>query len=345
MSCSAWPRATRPTSPSPFPASSSAAARPGRTPTAGVCRSTTATSRAPFSKTTPAYSSTLARFLRENPILTQLAVAHIRKMTRGVASIQNTHPFVRVWQGRHIVFAHNGTLPKVKERPLRYESPLGDTDSEYAFCLMLEALREAYGDRYPDSATDLGKTLFELSNELGSEGTMNFLLADGEHLYARCGDSLYRAERHRTGEHSTLVDAEVKVQLGDVLGPSDDSRMAVVATAPLPHDDDWIKAAPGTLWVFSEGELLATFDPPPGFRPPPKKPPVGSRAELAGPRRAWRSPTNYVGFDFGRPFPQFPQFPQRRATPAGPSLAEAFPRLSRRGAIRRTTTREERAPN
>jgi hypothetical protein len=50
--------------------------------------------------------------------------------------------------------------------------------------------------------------------------------------------------------------------------------MAVVATAPLPHDEDWIKAAPGTLWAFSKGELIGTFDPSPGYRPPPKKPPV-----------------------------------------------------------------------
>ena len=227
-----------------------------------------------FLENHPAYSSSLARFLSENPILTRLAVAHIRKMTRGVASIQNTHPFVRVWQGRHIVFAHNGTLPKVKERALRYESVLGDTDSEYAFCVMLETLREAYGSRYPASPDELGKTLFELGNQLGNDGIMNFLLADGEHLYARCGDSLYRAERHRLEQHATLGDAEVKLELGDVLGPSDDSRMAVVATAPLPHDQDWIKAAPGTLWVFSKGELCATFDPPPGYRPPIKKPPV-----------------------------------------------------------------------
>src|SRR3954466_3720402 len=43
----------------------------------------------------PAYASPLARFLRANPIHTPLAVAHVRKMTRGVASIQNTHPFLR----------------------------------------------------------------------------------------------------------------------------------------------------------------------------------------------------------------------------------------------------------
>src|SRR5262245_66098242 len=58
-----------------------------------------------FLENHPAYSSPLARFLRDNPILTRLAVAHIRKMTRGVASIQNQHPFVRMWKGRQLIFA------------------------------------------------------------------------------------------------------------------------------------------------------------------------------------------------------------------------------------------------
>jgi predicted glutamine amidotransferase len=214
----------------------------------------------------PAFSSPLARFLRDNPILTQLAIAHIRKMTRGVANIQNTHPFVRVWHNRHIVFAHNGTLPKVKERPLRYESTLGTTDSEHTFCVMLEVLRESYGSRFPDDPNELGKTLFEIANELGRDGMLNFLLADGEHLYARCGDSLAWTERKRPQEHATLVDAEVRVRLGDILGPADDARMAVVATAPLTRDETWHRASPGTLWVFSRGDLLHSFDPPPDYQ-------------------------------------------------------------------------------
>src|SRR3954470_23455983 len=40
-----------------------------------------------FLEQDPAHSSRLARFLREHPILTQLAIAHVRRMTRGVASL------------------------------------------------------------------------------------------------------------------------------------------------------------------------------------------------------------------------------------------------------------------
>jgi predicted glutamine amidotransferase len=210
----------------------------------------------------PAFSSALARFVRENPIPTRLAVAHIRKMTRGVAAIHNTHPFVRVFHGRHLVFAHNGTLPHVRERPLRFESPIGDTDSEHAFCVILDALREQYPDHYPEDPRDLGRRLFEIGNQLGSDGVFNFLLADGRYLYARCGDHLSAIVRSAPFGHATLVDADVTVNLGEAMGAHGDAHLAVVATEPLTRGETWQKAAPGTLWIFGDGQLIATFAAP-----------------------------------------------------------------------------------
>lgn len=207
----------------------------------------------------PAFSSPLARFLRENPIQTGLAVAHIRKKTRGEPKIVNTHPFVRVLHGRHLVFAHNGTLPSIRERTLTWQSTLGDTDSEHAFCVLLEELRTAYGDRYPSDPYQLGKTLHELGNELGQDGVFNFLYADGECLYARCGDNLSCILREPPFGSATLVDADVRVNLGEVMREVPDARMAVIATEPLTRDETWEKATPGALWVFQAGERVLSF--------------------------------------------------------------------------------------
>ncbi len=207
----------------------------------------------------PAFSSPLAKFLRENPIMTALAVAHIRKKTRGDAKIVNTHPFQRVMYGRHLVFAHNGTLPSVREKPLKTLSTLGDTDSEHAFCVLLEKLHESYGGNYPEDHVELGRTLYEIGNELGSDGVFNFLYADGECLYARCGDNLSCILRQPPFGQATLVDADVRVNLGEVIREVPDSRMAVIATEPLTRDEAWLKGTPGTLWVFRAGELLASF--------------------------------------------------------------------------------------
>ena len=87
-----------------------------------------------FLEPTPACTSVMAEFLRNHPIKTLLAIAHVRRKTRGRASLENTHPFKRVLWGRHFAFAHNGTLPHIKQRRLRVEHPVGETDSEHAFC-------------------------------------------------------------------------------------------------------------------------------------------------------------------------------------------------------------------
>lgn len=227
-----------------------------------------------FLEAQPAWSSPLTRFLKDNPIETQLAVAHIRKKTRGEARLVNTHPFRRVLHGRHFVFAHNGTLPTIRSRPLAVESPLGDTDSEHAFCLVLERLRDAFPDAWPDDPVVLGDALFRIANDVGGDGIFNFLLADGRTLFARCGDHLCHIVRRPPFGHATLVDEEMSVDFSQVLRRG--GSLAVAATAPLTRDEEWVTATPGTLWVFRDGELVTTFAGLPeaahvaatGWRPP-----------------------------------------------------------------------------
>jgi predicted glutamine amidotransferase len=207
----------------------------------------------------PAHSSVLARFLRSYPLHSSLAIAHVRLMTVGEACIENTHPFQRVMHRRHISFAHNGTLHNVHKIPLKWESTLGTTDSEHVFCVMLEELHKTYPNEYPKDPLELGKKLFDLGNQLGNEGddVFNFLFADGEYLYARCGDNLSMITRRAPFDEATLVDADVTVHLGEMLDP--EQRVTVVATEPLTTEDTWQKAKPGTLWVIGRGEVLGTF--------------------------------------------------------------------------------------
>jgi predicted glutamine amidotransferase len=206
----------------------------------------------------PAASSPLTAFLREHPVETDLAVAHIRKKTRGEARLANTHPFVRVFEGRHFVFAHNGTLVHVRERPLARETPLGDTDSEHAFCWLLERLRESFPTGLPDDPDRLGQAIFDLANDLGGDGILNVLISDGRFLFARCGDNLVHIVRRFPLGHATLTDEELRVDFTQVLrGPG---SVAVVATSPLTRDESWVRATPGTLWVFRDGELVRTFE-------------------------------------------------------------------------------------
>jgi glutamine amidotransferase len=210
-----------------------------------------------FLEPKPACTSSMAEFIRANPIKTLLAVAHVRKKTRGRASLENTHPFKRALWGRHWVFAHNGTLPRVKRRKLTTELPIGDTDSEHAFCWMIEQLRDAFPAGYPRQVGRLWRAIAELGGELGAEGKFNFLLADGRHLYARCGTKLCYIVRKSPFGRATLRDAELQIDFSAVTTARD--RVAVVATEPLTRDEVWQTGTPGTLWVFDQGALRATL--------------------------------------------------------------------------------------
>jgi predicted glutamine amidotransferase len=210
-----------------------------------------------FLEPKPACDSPLAAFVRDNPIKTLLAVAHVRKKTRGRASLENTHPFKRTLWGRHWVFAHNGTLPTVRRHELRDELPLGETDSEHAFCWMLERLRAAFPGGYPRDVRRLWSTIAELGGVLGADGKFNFLLADGRHLYARCGTKLCHIVRAAPFGRATLSDAELQIDFSAVTSARD--RVAVVATVPLTRDETWHEGQPGTMWVFHRGRLRATL--------------------------------------------------------------------------------------
>ena len=210
-----------------------------------------------FLEESPACQSAMAEFIRRNPIKTLLAVAHVRKRTRGRAALENTHPFDRTMWGRHWVFAHNGTLPHIKSRRLRWELPIGDTDSEHAFCWMLEQLRAAFPGGYPRNPRHLWQAVADLGAELGAEGKLNFLLADGRHLFARCGTKLCHIVRRAPFGRATLRDAELQIDFRAVTTEKD--CVTVIATEPLTRDEVWQQGEPGAMWVFERGRLRATL--------------------------------------------------------------------------------------
>jgi glutamine amidotransferase len=209
-----------------------------------------------FLDTSAAAESPLARFLSQNPIKTKLAVGHVRKRTRGPTSLANTHPFVRELWGRHWVFAHNGTLRGIRRRKLGRFVPIGTTDSEVAFCLMLEELRASFPG-YPTSPRPLWALIAEAGGRLAKDGTFNFLLGDGRHLYARCGTRLSYIVRKAPFGLAALSDEDVAVDFSTVTTPRD--RVVVVATTPLTTNETWTLGKPGEMWVFDEGQLRATL--------------------------------------------------------------------------------------
>jgi predicted glutamine amidotransferase len=200
----------------------------------------------------PSADSPVAELVRHYPIRSTNVVAHIRKATQGVVALENTHPFMRELWGRYWIFAHNGNLKEFAPALDGGFVPVGNTDSERAFCLILQTLRRAFPDGLP-SADDLFDCLRATAAGIASHGEFNFLLSNGDFLVAHCASKLSYLVRQAPFSVAHLKDQDISVDFSEVAGPGD--RVAVIATLPLTDNEHWHTLQPGTLAVFRDGEL------------------------------------------------------------------------------------------
>ncbi|MFT4174019.1 MAG: class II glutamine amidotransferase [Rhodocyclaceae bacterium] len=194
--------------------------------------------------------SPLAEMIRNYPIKSRNVIAHIRKATQGVVALQNCHPFQRELWGRHWIFAHNGDLKGFDPRLGGLYSPVGDTDSERAFCYLLQCLRAEFGDT-PPSLPALYLALQGFAAEVARFGVFNFMLSNGEALFAHCSTNLHYVLRQSPFASAKLVDCDVTIDFNR--HNHLDDRMAVIATQPLTSNEAWQAFAPGELKLFVGG--------------------------------------------------------------------------------------------
>ncbi len=199
-----------------------------------------------------ALHSPVADLVRRYPIRSTNVIAHIRKATQGPVGLENCHPFVRELWGRYWVFAHNGDLQGFEPRLHAAFRPVGDTDSERAFCWLMQELAKNHA-RVP-SPQELTETLRELVEVPASHGTFNFMLSNGHALWAHCSTRLHYLVRQHPFSTARLQDEDMSVNFAEVTTPND--RVAVIVTEPLTADEPWIPFEPGQLRAFLDGAPL-----------------------------------------------------------------------------------------
>ncbi len=209
----------------------------------------------------PAPESSMAKILRDTGyVWGNIVISHVRLTTGSRRSYANTHPFKRELYGREWVFAHNGDVGKIMESDeykLTYYNPVGETDSEYAFCYIMDRLREA-GRNSLSNPYLVRNVLENTANKIQEFGKFNFLLSDGKYLYAymsRTGQ-LHYVFRHpphtRTVE---LMDEDFEVDLGEIKSP--DEKATLIATRPLTRGEKWHEFPLRKVLIFSDGEPLS----------------------------------------------------------------------------------------
>ena len=196
-----------------------------------------------------AAQSPMAAFLQAYPLKSRNIIAHVRKATVGEVALENAHPFVRELWGRQWVFAHNGDLKDYQPRLHSHFRPVGSTDSERAFCWLMQELHKSHAAL--PTVQELTRTLRELVPQIRAFGTFNFLLSNGEALWAHCSTNLHWLIRQHPFQAATLKDCDWTVDFAAINQTGD--RAAVIVTTPLTSDETWTAFEPNELKVFVDG--------------------------------------------------------------------------------------------
>ncbi len=200
----------------------------------------------------PSADSPVADLVKAYQIKSENVIAHIRKATQGQTSLANTHPFMREMWGEYWLFAHNGHLKNFFPTQGGFYRAVGNTDSERAFCYILEQLRNRFPER-PDEAA-LFAALAELTAEIRQYGLFNFMLSNGDYLFAHASTLLHYIVRKAPFGEAHLLDDDVKVDFAAVTTPHD--KVAVIATLPLTVNEQWSQLAVNELVMFHEGDIV-----------------------------------------------------------------------------------------
>lgn len=211
----------------------------------------------------PASDSEVVKFIQKNQMESQTLIAHVRRATRGNNQFRNTHPFIRELGGKRHCFAHNGTLAELDPavQTLGRFKPIGQTDSEYAFCLLLSLLEDIWQETTP-TLEQRFEVVEQFAQNVKELGPINFLYSDSDYLYVHShkrvhdGDSVAKPPGLHTLYRSSCAPSE-QIDGGGVCIATPDAyqKMYLVASVPL-TDEDWKPMGEGELRVIKDGELL-----------------------------------------------------------------------------------------
>lgn len=208
-----------------------------------------------FLDNAPCCQSPVADLIKRYPIKSRNVIAHIRKATQGALELENCHPFIRELWGRHWLFAHNGDLKSFEPDLHGNYLPIGQTDSERAFCLMLEGLRTRFGQNEPNDQ-ELFAAVADMTADLTHFGVFNFLLSNGRCMLAHCSTSLSYITRAWPFQVAHLVDTDVSLDFARVAERGD--CVSVITTRPLTDNETWIPLRTGELMMFIDGRAQSS---------------------------------------------------------------------------------------
>ncbi|MDX1595294.1 MAG: class II glutamine amidotransferase [Gammaproteobacteria bacterium] len=200
-------------------------------------------------------------FLRGHDLRSTQVLAHLRLATRGERSLRNTQPFLRELGGRVHLFAHNGDLADLAPPPAgaRFRA-LGDTDSEFAFCRLLERLAPLWdAPALPPLEARLA-AVAAFAADLRPRGPANFVYADGLTLFAhghrrtQADGAIRPPGLHLLQRHCTAGSAPPEIDGVALERPDAPQDVALVTSVPL-SDEAWRPLDAGEVVALEHGAV------------------------------------------------------------------------------------------
>jgi glutamine amidotransferase len=174
----------------------------------------------------------------------KLLLSHIRLATQGVIHLANTQPFVRELAGRMHSFIHNGDLTQIQQHPLgKRFIPIGNSDSEHAFCLLLNRLEPVWHKK--PSLKQRHQIIQNFAQQMAQLGPANFVYSDSHVMFVF---SDKRSQKNRTGYHSPGVHYLQKQQ--------GKHNHCLFCSIPL-SQEAWQPLPAGTLLAVKNGKIKA----------------------------------------------------------------------------------------
>ena len=140
---------------------------------------------------------------------------------------------------------------------------MGETDSEYAFCYLLDQLEPLWQDGMPSVERRL-EVLGYVAAEMRELGSCNFLYSDGDTLFVHAdvrrheidgvlgpavAPALHWIERQNLHVEGLTVTSP----------PNVENSALVFASVPL-SDDDWHALPRGAILAVKDGQIVSRLD-------------------------------------------------------------------------------------
>jgi len=217
-----------------------------------------------FRDTDAAAESPYLQLVSALGVRSNAVVSHIRKATQGEVALRNTQPFARELGGRVHLFAHNGDLRGIDGQPevqLGRYMPIGETDSEHAFCALLHRLSFLWTEskEIPELAERL-RVVADFASAIRPLGPASFIYTDGDAIF------LHGHKRKTPGDGAIkppglhLLCRSCEVTPGPIEIPGlaiapETQNVVLAASVPL-TGEGWTPLAEGEVVAVREGEVI-----------------------------------------------------------------------------------------